>query len=164
MNANNADIPRALVVHVTFGRGRDADEHAEFIELARSAGLDIAASVMAARQAPEPNFLVGRGKADAIATEAGASRADVIIFNHALTPAQERNLEQHTRRRVIDRIGLILDIFAQRALSHAGKLQVELAPRHASAPEQRAERGAVQFAPGQSGRAPACVTGIDLAQ
>lgn len=127
MNANHADIPRALVVHVTFGRGRDADEHAEFIELARSAGLDIAASVMATRPAPEPNFLVGRGKAHEIATEAGASRVDVIIFNHALTPAQERNLAQHTRRRVIDRIGLILDIFAQRALSHAGKLQVELA-------------------------------------
>ena len=127
MNANHADIPRALLVHVTFGRGRDADEYAEFIELARSAGLAIAASVTAARQAPEPNFLVGRGKADEIAAEAGASRADIIIFNHALTPAQERNLEQHTRRRVIDRIGLILDIFAQRALSHAGKLQVELA-------------------------------------
>lgn len=127
LNANNADIPRALVVQVTFGRGQDADEHAEFIELARSAGLDIAARVMAARQAPEPNFLVGRGKADEIATEAGASRAEVIIFNHALTPAQERNLELHTRRRVVDRIGLILDIFAQRALSHAGKLQVELA-------------------------------------
>ena len=127
MNANHADIPRALVVYVTFGRGRDADEYAEFIELARSAGLAIAASVTAARQAPEPNFLVGRGKADEIAAEAGASRADIIIFNHALTPAQERNLEQHTRRRVIDRIGLILDIFAQRALSHAGKLQVELA-------------------------------------
>lgn len=115
------------MVHVAFGRGRDADEYAEFIELARSAGLDIAASVSATRQAPEPNFLVGRGKADEIASEAGASRADVIIFNHALTPAQERNLELHTRRRVIDRIGLILDIFAQRALSHAGKLQVELA-------------------------------------
>ena len=127
MNANHADIPRALVVYVTFGRGRDADEYAEFIELARSAGLAIAASVTAARQAPEPNFLVGRGKADEIAAEAGASRADIIIFNHALTPAQERNLAQHTRRRVIDRIGLILDIFAQRALSHAGKLQVELA-------------------------------------
>lgn len=127
LNANNADIPRALVVQVTFGRGQDADEHAEFIELARSAGLDIAARVMAARQAPEPNFLVGRGKADEIATEASASRVEVIIFNHALTPAQERNLELHTRRRVIDRIGLILDIFAQRALSHAGKLQVELA-------------------------------------
>ena len=127
LNADNADIRRALLVHVTFGRGRDADEHAEFIELARSAGLDIAASVTAARQAPEPNFLVGRGKADEIATEAGVSRADVIIFNQPLTPAQERNLELHTRRRVIDRIGLILDIFAQRALSHAGKLQVELA-------------------------------------
>lgn len=127
LNTDNADIQRALVVHVTFGRGRDADEQAEFIELARSAGLDIAAFVMATRQAPEPNFLVGRGKADEIATEAGANRANVIIFNHALTPAQERNLEQHTSRRVIDRIGLILDIFAQRALSHAGKLQVELA-------------------------------------
>ena len=127
LNTDNADIRRALVVHVTFGRGRDADEQAEFIELARSAGLDIAASVMATRQAPEPNFLVGRGKADEIATEAGANRADVIIFNHPLTPVQERNLEQHTSRRVIDRIGLILDIFAQRALSHAGKLQVELA-------------------------------------
>lgn len=127
LNADNADIRRALLVHVTFGRGRGADEYTEFIELARSAGLDIAASVTAARQAPEPNFLVGRGKADEIATEVGVSRADVIIFNHPLTPAQERNLELHTRRRVIDRIGLILDIFAQRALSHAGKLQVELA-------------------------------------
>ena len=75
MNANHADIPRALLVHVAFGRGRDADEYAEFIELARSAGLDIAASVTATRQAPEPNFLVGRGKADEIASEAGASRA-----------------------------------------------------------------------------------------
>lgn len=114
-------------MHVDFGRARGDDECAEFIELVRASGLDIAASVMASRKAPDPNFLTGKGKADEIAAEAGASKADVIIFNHPLTPAQERNLEKHTQRRVIDRIGLILDIFAQRALSHAGKLQVELA-------------------------------------
>ncbi len=125
MKSNHADIRRALIVYVDFGQGQGDDEYAEFIELTQSSGLDIVASVMAARRTPDPNFLVGRGKADEIA--AAAAAADVIIFNHPLTPAQERNLEKHTARRVIDRIGLILDIFAQRAESHAGKLQVELA-------------------------------------
>ena len=110
-------------------RGGPPDEGAleEFAELARSAGASVA-HVMAARvDRPNPATLLGSGKLDEIKAAADASGADLVLVNHPLSPGQERNLEKFLERRVVDRTGLILDIFAQRARSHEGKLQVELA-------------------------------------
>ncbi|MDQ3206047.1 MAG: GTPase HflX [Pseudomonadota bacterium] len=105
----------------------DEDLLEEFTELARSAGASIAGVVMARLDRPNSATLIGSGKLDEIKTAADASGADLILFNHPLSPTQERNLEKFLQRRVVDRTGLILDIFAQRANSHEGKLQVELA-------------------------------------
>jgi len=99
----------------------------EFTDLARSAGASIAATVTARIDRPNPSTLIGSGKLDEVKAMADATGADLVLVNHALTPVQERNLERFLERRVIDRTGLILDIFAQRAHSHEGKLQVELA-------------------------------------
>ncbi|MGH8123971.1 MAG: ribosome rescue GTPase HflX [Rudaea sp.] len=99
----------------------------EFGELARSAGATVVGSLNARIEKPNPQFFVGSGKADELKTQREALAADLILVNHALSPVQERNLEKHTECRVVDRTGLILDIFAQRARSHEGKLQVELA-------------------------------------
>lgn len=126
MELKSAAIQRALIVHVDFNKSSDDAFH-EFIQLVESAGLDVVDSIRASRTVPSAQFFVGSGKADEIATAASDSNADVVIFNHSLMPAQERNLEKHINVRVIDRIGLILDIFAQRARSYEGKLQVELA-------------------------------------
>lgn len=119
---------RAVLVHInpTTGSGRE-DTLDEFKELSRSAGADILAIVEGSRQRPNPKLFIGKGKADEIAAIIHANEADIVIFNHLLTPAQERNLEQYFSCRVLDRTGLILDIFAQRARSFEGKLQVELA-------------------------------------
>ena len=127
MESKNADIRRALTVQVDLNNDNTDEDHAEFIELVASSGLQVIGSIMAPRQAPDANLFVGKGKADEIAAAAAQLNADVIIFNQTLSPAQERNLEKHINVRVIDRIGLILDIFAQRARSSDGKLQVELA-------------------------------------
>ncbi|MFT4196996.1 MAG: GTPase HflX [Pseudoxanthomonas sp.] len=105
--------------------GDDAAE--EFAELARSAGASIAAVVTARGERPSPATFIGSGKLEEAKAAADASGADLVLVNHALSPAQERNLEKALQRRVLDRTGLILDIFAQRARSHEGKLQVELA-------------------------------------
>ena len=105
----------------------DEDLLDEFTELARSAGATIAGVVTARLDRPNSATLIGSGKLDEIKTAAEASGADLILFNHPLSPTQERNLEKFLQRRVVDRTGLILDIFAQRANSHEGKLQVELA-------------------------------------
>ena len=99
----------------------------EFTELARSAGAQIVYSVPARVDRPNPATFIGSGKLEEIKAAIEASSADLILINHALTPGQERNLEKIFQRRVVDRTGLILDIFAQRARSHEGKLQVELA-------------------------------------
>jgi GTP-binding protein HflX len=99
----------------------------EFKELVRSAGADSVAVITGTRHAPEPKYFVGTGKADEIRQSVVAHQADLVLFNHALSPAQERNLERMLKCRVLDRTGLILDIFAQRARSFEGKLQVELA-------------------------------------
>ncbi len=99
----------------------------EFGELARSAGATVAAVLTAKIDKPSPATLVGSGKLDEVKTACEATGADLVLVNHALTPVQERNLEKLLGRRVVDRTGLILDIFAQRARSHEGKLQVELA-------------------------------------
>lgn len=118
---------RAVLVHINFPAGGMQEDLAEFQELARSAGAEVVDVVTGARNAPESKFFVGTGKAEEIRAAAKAHDAELVIFNHALSPAQERNLERLLQARVIDRTGLILDIFAQRARSFEGKLQVELA-------------------------------------
>lgn len=118
---------RAVLVQLDFGEG-DVDERlAELQLLVSSAGAETVGLVRAKRQAPDPALYVGKGKAEEISTTAAAASADLVIFNHELAPAQQRNLERVFNRRVVDRTSLILDIFALRAKSHEGKLQVELA-------------------------------------
>jgi len=99
----------------------------EFGELARSAGASVVGSLSARVERPNPRYFIGTGKAEELKAQKQALDADLILVKHALSPVQERNLEQLTECRVVDRTGLILDIFAQRARSHEGKLQVELA-------------------------------------
>ncbi|TBR12487.1 MAG: GTPase HflX [Lysobacter sp.] len=99
----------------------------EFTELARSAGATVATVLTARIDRPNAATLIGSGKLEVVQAAAEASGADLILVNHTLSPGQERNLERVLKRRVVDRTGLILDIFAQRARSHEGKLQVELA-------------------------------------
>ncbi|MGB7437238.1 MAG: GTPase HflX [Candidatus Acidiferrum sp.] len=100
---------------------------AELVELARSAGAEITGTIFQLRDTADPATLVGRGKLDEIRAEATARRAPLIIFDSELTPVQQRNIEEATERRVIDRTQLILDIFAKHARSREGQLQVELA-------------------------------------
>lgn len=99
----------------------------EFADLTRSAGATVAGSLAVRIHRPNPSTLLSSGKLKEIKETADATGADLILINHSLSPVQERNLEKSLERRVIDRTGLILDIFAQRACSHEGKLQVELA-------------------------------------
>ena len=118
---------RVVLVHVNFPAGNLEEDLQEFAQLALSAGAEISATITGNRRAPESKYFVGTGKAEEIHQAVIAAHAQLVIFNHVLTPAQERNLERLTQCRVIDRTGLILDIFAQRARSFEGKLQVELA-------------------------------------
>jgi GTP-binding protein HflX len=118
---------RVLLVHVNFPAGEMEEDLDEFKELALSAGAEIMGIVTTSRQAPESKYFVGSGKAEEIRDMVTANKVQLVIFNHVLTPAQERNLERLVNCRVLDRTGLILDIFAQRARSFEGKLQVELA-------------------------------------
>jgi len=99
----------------------------EFIELARSAGATVVGTINARVERASPSHYIGSGKLIEVKDACEATGADLVLVNHALTPGQERNLEKDLGRRVVDRSGLILDIFAQRAASHEGKLQVELA-------------------------------------
>ena len=123
----------AVLVHVDFRAREDQEQLDEFRDLARAAGAQSVAMVTTARDAPDPRFFVGRGKADEIQQQVVQSGADLVLVNHDLAPAHQRNLEHHVQSRVLDRTGLILDIFAQRARSFEGKLQVELAQlRHLS--------------------------------
>ncbi|QNH17207.1 GTPase HflX [Xanthomonas sp. GW] len=117
----------ALLIQPYAGGPLEDDVLEEFADLARSAGASIAATLTARIDKPSPSTLIGSGKLEEVKAVAEASGADLILVNHALSPGQERNLEKYLERRVIDRTGLILDIFAQRARSHEGKLQVELA-------------------------------------
>ncbi len=112
---------------VGIGHPVDPYDTAEFKALATSAGTVGVALVTASRARPDPKYFVGSGKAEEIRVCAEAHEADVVLVDQTLTPSQERNLEKLTNRRVLDRNGLILDIFAQRARSFEGKLQVELA-------------------------------------
>ncbi|AHE99093.1 ribosome rescue GTPase HflX [Thioalkalivibrio paradoxus] len=125
---------RALLVALAMGEVADIEAQiGEFRDLAESAGADVVGQISGSRRNPDPRFFVGSGKADEIAAAVADAGADLAIFNHPLSPSQERNLERHLECRVLDRSGLILDIFAQRARSHEGKLQVELAQlRHMS--------------------------------
>ncbi|TAM99529.1 MAG: GTPase HflX [Rhodanobacteraceae bacterium] len=118
---------RALLVLPYAGKLDGARRAQEFAELARSAGAEILDSVHARVDAPNPKFYIGTGKADEVQARVKELGADLVLVDHALTPVQERNLEKHFSARVIDRAALILDIFAQRAQSHEGKLEVELA-------------------------------------
>lgn len=124
---------RAVLVHIEFHGEAQHEELNEFNELVRSAGVERLALVTGSRSLPDPKLFVGTGKAEEIRAAVEMHQADVVIFNHALSPAQERNIERALKCRVVDRTGLILDIFAQRARTFEGKLQVELAHlRHMS--------------------------------
>jgi GTP-binding protein HflX len=124
---------RAVLVHINFTQEGEWEDLSEFEMLASSAGVSTLQVVTGSRQSPHPKYYVGEGKAQEIAQAVQLAGADIVIFNHALSPAQERNLEALCKCRVLDRTGLILDIFAQRARTHEGKLQVELAQlRHIS--------------------------------
>ncbi len=124
---------RAVLVHLELQQENEREDLNEFRDLAVSAGALPVAVVTGARRLPEPKYFVGSGKAEEIRLLVAAEDAELVLVNHPLSPAQERNLERLLQCRVLDRTGLILDIFAQRARSHEGKLQVELAQlRHLS--------------------------------
>lgn len=118
---------RAGLVGVDFGKGDFAASMEELSLLVHSAGAEVTLTVTCKRQSPDSALFVGKGKADEIAHEVLHSKLDLVVFNHALSPGQQRNLERHLKIRVVDRTSLILDIFAQRAKSHEGKIQIELA-------------------------------------
>lgn len=118
---------RAVLVHLDGQSSETSEDPQEFYELAVSAGADAAAFVRVNNARPTAKFLIGSGKVDELRDLIVREEVDLVIFNHVLTPSQERNLEQVFECRVLDRTGLILDIFAQRARTHEGKLQVELA-------------------------------------
>jgi GTP-binding protein HflX len=124
---NNKSGDIAILVHIDFPEGDNREDPNEFKELVLSAGGIPAEFITGSRKAPDPKTFVGKGKVEEIKAMAEAHDADIILFNHALTPSQERNLEAALEFRVLDRTGLILDIFALRARTHEGKLQVELA-------------------------------------
>lgn len=118
---------RAILVHVDFPDGDEREDLDEFVELVRSAGASAEALVRTRRDHPHPKFFIGTGKISELRESIAAHEADVVLFNHALSPSQTRNIERDVQCRVLDRTGIILDIFAQRARTHEGKLQVELA-------------------------------------
>ncbi|MDX1491140.1 MAG: ribosome rescue GTPase HflX [Pseudohongiellaceae bacterium] len=117
----------AILVHIALDSELDQEDPVEFEELVRSAGANPVDFIKGSRKAPDAGYFVGSGKLDEISALVQAHEADIVLFNHALSPSQERNLERSLQCRVMDRTGLILDIFAQRARSYEGKLQVELA-------------------------------------
>jgi len=118
---------RAILVHLDFPQENNREELDELRELVVSAGAQPVAVVRGSRRSPHPRYFVGTGKAEEIRVAVEEHNAEVVLFNHVLSPSQERNLEGLLKCRVLDRTGVILDIFAQRAQSHEGKLQVELA-------------------------------------
>lgn len=118
---------RAVIVQLDFGEPDIPEQLEEIRLLSESAGAQICAVVQGARQRPDPALFAGKGKVDEIATVIRAEQADLVIFNHTLAAGQQRNLEKSLQCRVVDRTSLILDIFALRAKSAEGKLQVELA-------------------------------------
>ena len=125
--ASASSPTRAALVGVDFGKHDEAASLEELSLLVRTAGADPAFVVTANRQSPDAATFVGSGKAEEIAALVAAEHLDLVVFDHALSPGQQRNLERVLKTNVVDRTALILDIFAQRAKSHDGKLQVELA-------------------------------------
>lgn len=124
---------KAILVHMDMDLKADPEELDEFRELVVSAGATPVSLITGSRRSPDPRLFIGSGKAEEVRDLIQAEEAELVIFNHALSPSQERNLEREFKCRVVDRTGLILDIFAQRARSFEGKLQVELAQlRHLS--------------------------------
>jgi GTP-binding protein HflX len=118
---------RAVLVRLGLGTPVKREDLEEFEQLARSAGADPVATITGRRERPDSRYFVGSGKAQEIAASARAENAALILFDHPLSPSQQRNLERLSGVRVLDRSGLILDIFARRARSFEGKLEVELA-------------------------------------
>jgi len=118
---------RAILVHLEMGQEGEREDANELKELVYSAGADPLETIGGSRATPHPKTYVGSGKVEEIKAAVEHHEAEIVIFNHALSPGQERNLEHELHCRVLDRTGLILDIFAQRARTHEGKLQVELA-------------------------------------
>ena len=127
MSDTSALTEQAILVHVNFPQQHSSEDLTELKLLVSSAGVQALHTVIASRSAPDPKFFVGSGKAAEIAELVELSQANLVVFNHALSPGQTRNLERLCLARVIDRTTLILDIFAQRARTYEGKLQVELA-------------------------------------
>ncbi len=127
MHERPAGGERAVIVQLDLGQPDLEDELAEVRLLAESARAEVVAEVGGRRQSPDPKTFAGKGKVQEIAAMLAAGQSDLVIFNHQLSPAQQRNLERELKCRVIDRTSLILDIFALRASSAEGKLQVELA-------------------------------------
>jgi GTP-binding protein HflX len=124
---------RAVLIHVTPGGVPESNEREEFAELAVSAGAVVVDELIGSRRAPDSRYFIGKGKVEEVRESISDNDAELVISSAALSPSQERNLERSLQCRVLDRSGLILDIFAQRARSHEGKLQVELAQlRHLS--------------------------------
>lgn len=118
---------RAILVHLEGQDPAVREDPQEFQELARSAGAETVSFVSVSRHQPSAKYLIGSGKVEELRDLVKQTESELVIFNHTLTPSQERNLERVLECRVLDRTGLILDIFAQRARTHEGKLQVELA-------------------------------------
>jgi GTP-binding protein HflX len=124
---------RAILVHATPGGAPDTQEREEFAELAISAGASVVDELVSARKTPDSRFFIGKGKVEELQQRIGQHNAELVLSSASLSPSQERNLEKELGCRVLDRSGLILDIFATRARSFEGKLQVELAQlRHLS--------------------------------
>ncbi|WP_454764255.1 GTPase HflX [Cupriavidus campinensis] len=124
---SNTDPSRAILVGVDFGKHDFQESLSELALLTSTAGSLPVHTLTGKRSRPDPALFIGSGKAEELREAADALDADIVVFNHALSPAQQRNLERFLNRHVIDRTGLILDIFGQRAQSHVGKVQVELA-------------------------------------
>jgi len=124
---DSAEKEAVVLVHLNFRDPDFSEVEQEFIELVKSTNAKIASIVHGNRQRPDPKFFAGSGKIEEIRQEVLAHNAALVMFNHDLSPSQERNIEAKLECRVIGRTGLILDIFARRARSHEGKLQVELA-------------------------------------
>lgn len=117
----------AILVHLHLGSAKDPEELIEFQELARAAGAHVVAIVNGTRQVPDAQYFIGTGKVQELQRQLQITPASVVLVNHNLTPSQQRNLETALKVNVVDRTALILDIFAQRARTFEGKLQVELA-------------------------------------
>lgn len=117
----------AILVSVDFGEGDYLESLEELRQLSLSAGLAVLGTIEGKRSAPDAKLFIGSGKADELLQMMRATESNIAVFNHDLTPSQQRNLERFLQARVVDRTGLILDIFSQRAQTHEGKLQVELA-------------------------------------